>query len=95
MRRLLEDFENLFDLTCRVGDATLGDLIERAVFDLEPPNQSWGTEGLREEIVSESGRFVSFFYRPHLFPGMDLKLRLAHELQYRLLPRKLPPGSPR
>ena len=94
MRRLLEDFDALFDLTHRVGDVPLGELLERALSGLEQPRQNWGTPGRREEAFSETGRFVSFYYRPHLFPGMDLKLRLAHELQYRLLPRELPPGSP-
>jgi serine phosphatase RsbU (regulator of sigma subunit) len=94
MQRLLEDFDDLFDLTYRVGDTPLGALLERTVSGLEQPRQAWGTKGQREEICSESGRFVSFYYRPHLFPGMDLKLRLAHELQYRLLPRDLPSASP-
>jgi len=94
MRRLLADFDALFDLTYCVGDTPLGDLLERTLSELELPRQNWGTEGQREELFSETGRFVSFYYRPHLFPGMDLKLRLAHELQYRLLPRELPPGSP-
>jgi len=94
MRRLLEDFDDLFDLTYPIDDTPLGELLERTVSGLEQPRQTWGTEGQREELFSESGRFVSFYYRPHLFPGMDLKLRLAHELQYRLLPRELPPGAP-
>jgi serine phosphatase RsbU (regulator of sigma subunit) len=94
MRRLLEDFDDLFDLTYPVGDTPLGELLERTVSGFEQPCQTWGTEGQREKVFSESGRFVSFYYRPHPFPGMDLKLRLAHELQYRLLPRDLPPTSP-
>jgi hypothetical protein len=94
MRRLLEDFDDLFDLTQRIGDATLGDLLEQTVARLGQSSQEWGTEGRRQELLSESGRFVSFYYRPHLFPGMELKLRLAHELQYKLLPQELPPGSP-
>lgn len=94
MRRLLEDFDDLFDLTYRVGDTPLGELLERTVSGLDRPRQDWGNEGERREVFTESGRFVSFNYRPHLFPGMDLKLRLAHEMQYRLLPQELPPGSP-
>jgi sigma-B regulation protein RsbU (phosphoserine phosphatase) len=94
MRRLLTDFDELFDLSHPVGDRPLGELLERALSGFDEPSQAWGSEGRREEIVQESGRFFSFYYRPHLFPGMDLKLRLAHELQYRLLPRDLPPGSP-
>jgi sigma-B regulation protein RsbU (phosphoserine phosphatase) len=94
MRRLLEDFDDLFDLTHLIGDTPLGELLERVVSGFDQPSQNWGTEGQREEVISQKGRFASFYYRPHLFPGMDLKPRLAHELQYRLLPRKLPPGSP-
>jgi sigma-B regulation protein RsbU (phosphoserine phosphatase) len=95
MRRLLEDFETIFDLSHRVGNTTLGDLVERTIAGLDlPPRQDWGSEGSRDEVISESGRLIGFYYRPHLFPGMDLKLRLAHELQYRLLPQTLPPESP-
>jgi sigma-B regulation protein RsbU (phosphoserine phosphatase) len=94
MRRLLEDFDDLFDLTYLVGDKPLGQFLERAVSGLDQPSQNWGTEGQREEVISQKGRFASFYYRPHLFPGMDLKLRLAHELQFRLLPQELPVGSP-
>jgi sigma-B regulation protein RsbU (phosphoserine phosphatase) len=94
MRRLLEDFETLFDLSCPVGDKRLGELLEETVAGIEQPRQVWGNPGRREETYTESGRFVSFFYRPHLFPGMDVKLALAHELQFRLLPRELPQDSP-
>lgn len=95
MRRLLEDFDTIFDLSYRVGDNPLGELVERTLSGLEQLQvETWGSAGQREQVVSEAGRFVSFYYRPHLFPGMDLKLRLAHELQYQLLPRELPPGSP-
>jgi phosphoserine phosphatase RsbU/P len=94
MRRLLDHFDAVFDLTHRVGDTSLGELLEQTVSGLEQPSQNWGTEGQRAKVFAESGRFVSFYYRPHLFPGMDLNLRLAHELQYRLLPRDLPPGFP-
>jgi sigma-B regulation protein RsbU (phosphoserine phosphatase) len=31
---------------------------------------------------------------PHLFPGMDLKLQLAHKLQYHLLPAEVPVAAP-
>jgi sigma-B regulation protein RsbU (phosphoserine phosphatase) len=94
MRRLLADFDEVFDLDHEVGSARLGDLVERAVTGLDAPSQNWGTEGQREQVVSEGGRFVSFHYRPHLFPGMDTKLRLAHEMQFKLLPQQLPENSP-
>lgn len=54
----------------------------------------FGTEGKSGDVVAESGRFVRFFYRPHLFPEMDVQLRLAHQLQFHLLPRNLPEGVP-
>lgn len=94
MLRLLENFDAVFDLTRRVHGVPLRDLLEEAIAGLDEPCQDWGKQGRREERYCESGRFVSFFYRPHLFPGMDPKLRLAHELQYRLLPRNLPPEAP-
>ena len=37
---------------------------------------------------------LDFYYRPHLFPEMDPALRLGHRLQFDLLPRHLPEGSP-
>jgi serine phosphatase RsbU (regulator of sigma subunit) len=94
VRRLLTDFDELFDLTYRVGDRPLGEWLEQMISGLEEPSQEWGTTGARGEVRSEQGRLVSFYYRPHLFPGMDLKLRLAHGLQCRLLPRELPEDSP-
>ena len=94
MLRLLENFDELFDLSYQVGDTALGELLERTLSELDNPGQNWGAEGRREELFEESEHSVSFYYRPHLFPGMDLKLRLAHELQCRLLPRQLPQGSP-
>jgi sigma-B regulation protein RsbU (phosphoserine phosphatase) len=95
MKRLLADFDDIFDLSYRTGDTSLGELVKRAIAELPSPlKEEFGSEGQREEIASESGRFVSFYYRPHLFPGMDIKLRLAHALQYQLLPRELPSRSP-
>ena len=41
MRRLLEDFDDLFDLTHRIGDATLGDLLEQTVDGLGQSSQNW------------------------------------------------------
>ena len=37
---------------------------------------------------------MNFFYRPHLFPGMDPALHLGHIVQYNLLPRQMPLDSP-
>ncbi|MDH3214337.1 MAG: serine/threonine-protein phosphatase [Myxococcales bacterium] len=95
MRRLLEDFDAIFDLRYRVGGAPLGKLVKEALAEMSrPPLTEWGSKGPREAVSTESERHVSFFYRPHLFPKMELNLRLAHELQFELLPRELPPGAP-
>ena len=95
MQRLLNDFGAVFDLSHRVGSAPLIELVEQTIVRLEDhPLEDWGTEGRRQRTVTKDERFVRFHYRPHLFPGMDLKLMLAHKLQFHLLPRELPPGSP-
>jgi sigma-B regulation protein RsbU (phosphoserine phosphatase) len=95
MRRLLDDFGSLFDLDHSIAGTTLGGLLERAVSGLESSRaEEWGSRGRREQLASRSGGLVSFYYRPHLFPGMELKLRLAHELQFRLLPRSLSEAAP-
>lgn len=94
MRRLLQDFDTVFDLSYPVGSSRLGELVERMVTGLDAPSQNWGAEGQREKVFAESGHFVSFFYRPHLFPGMEPKMRLAHELQFKTLPQDLPRDAP-
>lgn len=95
MQRLLQDFDAIFDLSYRIDDTLLGDLVETSIARLQQHAlPDWGTPGPREEVTSDPGRFVNFLYRPHLFPGMDLKLRLAHKLQFYLLPRELPADAP-
>ena len=95
MKGLLADFEALFDLSYPVRDRPLRELVEQTLESLDAqPRDDWGTVGPREEVVTESEGLVSLHYRPHLFPGMDPKLRLAHELQFGLLPEQLPPAAP-
>jgi len=95
MKRLLTDFAELFDLDYRIRGVRVGELVERTVADLdEHPQPDWGTPGSASEVASKGGRFVKFYYIPHLFPGMELKLRLAHKLQFQLLPRDVPQGAP-
>ncbi len=95
MRRLMEDFDALFELGHEVDGTPLGELLDAALAEVENARSpDWGRPGATQTLECEAGRFVSFFYRPHLFPAMELKLRLAHELQYHLLPRDLPPDSP-
>ena len=45
MRRLLKDFDELFDLTYQVGDRPLGEWLEQMISGLEEPSQEWGTTG--------------------------------------------------
>jgi sigma-B regulation protein RsbU (phosphoserine phosphatase) len=95
MRNLLAYFERVFDPDYSVGGARLGDLFEE-VLDRVAVHEmpEFGTGGDSGAVASKSERFVRFFYRPHLFPGMDDDLRRAHQLQFHLLPRGLPEGSP-
>jgi sigma-B regulation protein RsbU (phosphoserine phosphatase) len=95
MRRLLDDFHQVFDPDHRVAGARLGDLVEAVLDAVEVPAMpEFGTEGAAEKVAAKSDRFVRFYYRPHLFPGMEMELRLAHQLQFHLLPRSLPEGAP-
>jgi hypothetical protein len=95
VKRLLTDFGELFDLDYRIGGIRAGELIERAVMDLDAnPRPERGTPGPPTEVEAERDRFVNFHYVPHLFPEMELKLKLAHKLQFHLLPRSVPPEAP-
>jgi serine phosphatase RsbU (regulator of sigma subunit) len=95
VKRLLTEFAELFDLDYRIRGARLGQLIEQAVIDLdEHARPEWGAPGPAHELASDSDRFVKFYYVPHLFPGMEQKLRLAHKLQFHMLPREVPPNAP-
>jgi hypothetical protein len=51
------------------------------------------TAGASFPNIPAGTRRGRFQYRPHLFPGMDLKLRLAHKLQFHMLPREAPSES--
>jgi sigma-B regulation protein RsbU (phosphoserine phosphatase) len=94
MRRLLDDFSLTFDLSYRVGGRTLEDQICDLIDRIEAGSSpDWGTSGAKEEILSYESRQLKFYYLPHLFPGMDQKLRLAHKLQFGLLPTDLPEDS--
>ena len=95
MKRLLDDLAARFDLEQQVRGLRLGELIERADVDLDTsPLQDWGTPGPPDDVASVSRGLVDLHYVPHLFPEMDLKLRLAHRLQYHLLPTEVPADAP-
>ena len=95
MRRLLDDFATLFDLDTVVAGDRLGDLVLRTIADLEDlALPDWGSAGPPGELRSVRGSSLDFHYAPHLFPGMETRLRLAHKLQFHMLPRSVPPGAP-
>jgi len=95
VRRLLQQFEGIFDLDRRVGGEPLRRYVEAMLARIDAIDlPEFGLAGAGTDAAVRRGRFVSFYYRPHLFPGMELTLRLAHKLQFHLLPRELPPGSP-
>ena len=95
MRRLLDDFATLFDLDTVVAGDRLGDLVLRKIDDLEGlALPDWGSVGPPGELRSVRGSSLDFHYTPHLFPEMETRLRLAHKLQFHMLPRSVPPGSP-
>lgn len=95
MKRLLDGFAALFDLEYRVRGTRLGDLVERAIDDLEGKTfPDWGSPGHADRLEARSEGALDFYYLPHLFPGMDPDLRLAHKLQFSMLPREVPPGAP-
>lgn len=96
---LLERLGSAFDLDHDAGGRALGDRIEerlRRIREREARGETptWGTVGDPTEVSSEESRGLRFLYHPHLFPGMEPKLRLAHELQFDLLPTRLPAGFP-
>ncbi len=95
MKRLLDDIAARFDLECRVRGVRIAELVERLDIDLDNSSlDDWGTPGPADKTAHASQGAVDLHYVPHLFPGMDPKLRLAHHLQYHLLPKELPPDSP-
>lgn len=95
MRRLLSYFERVFDPNYPVHGARLGDLLTDVLDGVSVEAMpEFGTEGDRYDVTSKDDRFVRFFYRPHLFPEMSDDLRLAHQLQFHLLPRTLPENAP-
>ncbi len=94
MQDLLTDFSTLFNLDHRVRGNRLGDLIVQAIEGLdEKPLPDWGSPG-PSRFVSEGTDALDFYYAPHRIPDMDLSLRLAHKLQFHMLPRGIPPGAP-
>jgi sigma-B regulation protein RsbU (phosphoserine phosphatase) len=91
---LLESLGGSFRLDARLGERRLGEHLEAVMLDAATAPVEFGTPGDETELRRSSEGVMSFFYRPHLFPGMDPALHLAHLVQYSLLPKELPPRSP-
>ena len=95
MRRLLTSFDRVFDGDHPVAGERLRDAMTAVLDAVEVGEMpEFGSEGDTEFVASKSDGFVRFNYRPHLFPGMDETLRLAHQLQFHLLPRDIPADAP-
>lgn len=94
MRRLLDDFAQTFDLSHRTGGRPLEEWIIELLTETDSGNEpDWGKLGPRQEIMSLESPALKFNYLPHLFPDMDEHLRLAHKLQFGLLPTTVPDDS--
>jgi sigma-B regulation protein RsbU (phosphoserine phosphatase) len=94
MRRLLDDFAAIFDLSYRAGGRTLEERISDLLDTIDASSApDWGKLGSRQKITSMESSALRFYYLPHLFPEMGDTLRLAHKLQFGLLPIDLPENS--
>ncbi len=92
---LIESLGQAFDLSTSIGSRTLGEAVADRIRSLAPGEApAWGSEGDISQVAQLAAGPLDFYYRPHLFPGMDPALRLGHLLQFDLLPRRLPAGSP-
>jgi sigma-B regulation protein RsbU (phosphoserine phosphatase) len=92
---LLRVLEDSFDLGTKTALGTLGEAVRDRLLGLDTEAQpSWGTLGAISQVAKQETESLDFYYRPHLFPEMSPELRLAHHLQFDLLPRELPEESP-
>lgn len=92
---LLDRLGASFRLDRRIGDRPLGEIFESTIRHAAGvASVDFGRAGDRAELHRSANGIMHFFYRPHLFPDMDDALRLGHLVQFDLLPRELPDGSP-
>ena len=95
IRSLLDNLAATFNLDRSFGDRSLGDHLEEIIREAAATEiVEFGAPGNAAELRRSSEGAMNFFYRPHLFPGMDPALHLGHIAQYNLLPRQMPPDSP-
>ncbi len=94
VRDLLEALVTMFDLDYRVGGASLGEAIAERLLALRADERPrWGTPGEISEVARETTEGLELFYRPHLFPGMDDRLRLAHHRSSTCCPGSCPSAA--
>ena len=92
---LLEHLGSSFCLEAPVANSTLGELFETTILEaVKNELVDFATPGEKAILRHNKEGVMHFFYRPHLFPGMDDALLLGHLVQYMLLPRDLPENSP-
>jgi len=95
IRTLLEILGRTFNLDRCFGDRPLGTHLEEIIREAAATEiVEFGVPGDAAELRRSSEGALNFFYRPHLFPGMDPALHLGHVVQYNLLPRQMPADSP-
>ena len=95
IRSLLDILGKAFNLDHSLGDRPLGAHLEEIIREAAATELvEFGVPGNAAELRRSSEGAMNFFYRPHLFPGMDPALHLGHLVQYNLLPRRMPADSP-
>jgi serine phosphatase RsbU (regulator of sigma subunit) len=95
IRSLLQNLGESFRLDRSLGGRSLGEQLEEIIREAAATEVvEFGTPGDSTELRRSADGVMNFFYRPHLFPGMDPALHLGHVVQYNLLPRELPSDSP-
>ncbi len=95
IRTLLDNLAMTFNLDRSFGDRSLRDHLDEIIREAATTEiVDFGAPGNAAELRRSSEGTMNFFYRPHLFPGMDPALHLGHVVQYNLLPRQMPLDSP-
>ena len=95
MHRLLEDFDSIVKFDLPLNGISLGAALERLLQSAELEHRvAWGESGIASTINEVQRDCMHFFYRPHMYPDMETKLELAHQLQFSMLPRTCPRHAP-
>jgi sigma-B regulation protein RsbU (phosphoserine phosphatase) len=95
IRELIGQLGTSFELSTPIGERSLGEAVEHRLRSLKlGVAPEWGSDGAVSQVAKKESGALDFYYRPHLFPEMEPALRLGHQLQFDLLPRHLPAGSP-